>query len=173
MSNSTILPTDPKERREAKRGLWLLAGLAAAVTIGVASWTGDESAAPTSAQTSTPVSSMIGEKLPASWEPGTMHHYLEPAPVALPEPPAAPPPAPVGPATSFGTGTHVVGTDIVPGTYKANPSSTCYWARLSSTADEGDIIANHYADGPTTVTIKKGDAAFVSQRCGQWTKVSK
>lgn len=79
--------------------------------------------------------------------------------------PLAPAP-PAGPATSFGNGTHVVGEDIAPGTYKANPWGTCYWARLSSTSDEGDIIANHLADGPTTVTIKKGDAAFVSNRCG-------
>ncbi len=98
--------------------------------------------------------------------PQTVPGSVKADPVATPAPEV-----PKGPATSFGDGTHVVGTDIVAGTYKATPSSTCYWARLSSTEDEGDVIANHFAEGPTTVTIKKGDAAFVSQRCGQWTKV--
>jgi hypothetical protein len=99
---------------------------------------------------------------------------LTPATTAAPAPPAPAtpaPPAPAGPATSFGDGTFVVGTDIAAGTYKASPSKKCYWARLSSTENELDILANHYATGPTTVTIKTSDAAFVSQRCGQWTKV--
>ena len=90
-----------------------------------------------------------------------------------PSPPPTPEPTPTGPATSFDDGTYVVGTDIVAGTYKAKPSSghECYWARLSSTASESDIIANHFASGPTTVAISKSDAAFVTQRCGRWTKV--
>jgi len=78
---------------------------------------------------------------------------------------------PNAPLTSFGDGTYVVGTDIEPGTYKATPSGQCYWARLSSTADESDIIANHLASGPTTVTISNTDAAFLTNRCGAWTKV--
>lgn len=84
----------------------------------------------------------------------------------------APPPKPVGPVTSFGDGTFVVGTDIVAGTYKAAPSGECYWARVRGTSDESDIIANHLASGPATVTISASDGAFVSQRCGQWTKTN-
>jgi hypothetical protein len=84
----------------------------------------------------------------------------------------AAPPKPADPVTSFGDGTFVVGTDIVAGTYKADPSGECYWARLHGTSDESDIIANHLASGPATVTIGASDGAFVSQRCGQWTKTS-
>ncbi len=81
-------------------------------------------------------------------------------------------PTSAGPVTGFDDGTYVVGTDVEPGTYKATPSGQCYWARLRSTADESDIIANHLASGPTTVTISATDGAFLTQRCGRWTKVS-
>ena len=85
--------------------------------------------------------------------------------------PAAPA-APVGPVTTFSDGTYVVGTDIVAGTYKTAPSGECYWARIRGTSDESDIIANHLASGPTTVTISSSDGAFVSRSCGQWMKTS-
>lgn len=73
---------------------------------------------------------------------------------------------------SFGSGTHLVGTDIEPGTYRSGASDYCYWARLSGTGGSlGDIIANGNTDGPAVVTIAPGDAAFESARCGTWTKV--
>lgn len=92
--------------------------------------------------------------------------------------PTTTPPAPTttAPADTIGQGTHVVGTDIQPGTYKTTGpagSSPCYWARLSDTSGEGDaIIANDLSDGPSTVTIKKTDGAFETSRCSLWTKVS-
>lgn len=86
--------------------------------------------------------------------------------------PVAPDPVvPAGPATAFADGTFVVGSDIEPGTYKANPAGQCYWARLSSTSSESDIIANHLAGGLTTVTISASDKAFVSTDCGSWARV--
>lgn len=67
-------------------------------------------------------------------------------------------------------GTYEVGAEIQPGTYKADPSGTCYWARLSSPS-ESDIIDNHLGTGRTSVAIKASDAGFVSHDCGTWTKV--
>jgi hypothetical protein len=87
-----------------------------------------------------------------------------------PTPPAAPAPAPVA-ASSFGSGTQVVGTDIQPGTYRARDArGSCYWERLSGfggTLDE--IIANDNPPGPAVVTIAPTDAGFNSTRCGAWT----
>lgn len=42
---------------------------------------------------------------------------------------------------------------------------------MTDSVNGTDIIANHLGYGPTTVTIRKGDAAFLSNRCGQWAKV--
>lgn len=97
----------------------------------------------------------------------------EAPPTLEPTPEPTPPPTPSGPVTSFGDGTFVVGTDIVAGTYKAVPSGECYWARIHGTSDESDIIANHLASGPTTVTISSSDGEFVSRSCGQWTKTNR
>ncbi|AHH93721.1 hypothetical protein GCM10010174_23700 [Kutzneria viridogrisea] len=85
---------------------------------------------------------------------------------------------PTGPATSFGPGVHVVGTDILPGTYRtAGPTDgalpICYWAREKDTSGEfSSIIANDNAKGPTTVTIAATDGAFKTSGCQQWTKVN-
>lgn len=95
-------------------------------------------------------------------------------PSSTPSIPAAQP-APSGPVTSFGAGTYVVGTDIVPGIYKsAGPVNTalCYWARLRDTSGElSSIIANNNISGPTTVTIKSTDGAFQTSRCATWNKL--
>jgi hypothetical protein len=67
-------------------------------------------------------------------------------------------------------GTHAVGDEIKPGTYRANGSgSDCYWARLSS-FDESDIINNHVGSAHTFVTIKSSDKAFETNGCGDWTR---
>ncbi len=72
--------------------------------------------------------------------------------------------------TSFGQGTFIVGTDMVPGTYRSQGGS-CYWARLSAfTGAFSAIIANHYGSRGL-VTIKSTDKGFHSQGCGSWTKV--
>jgi hypothetical protein len=60
-----------------------------------------------------------------------------------------------------------------PGKYKTpGPDGglpLCYWARLMDTSGDSDaIITNGNAQGPTTVTISKTDAAFETQ-CA-WTK---
>jgi hypothetical protein len=67
-------------------------------------------------------------------------------------------------------GTYHVGTEIKPGTYRANGSgSECYWARLSS-SNESDIISNHVGSAHTFVTIKSSDKAFETSGCGDWTR---
>ena len=74
-------------------------------------------------------------------------------------------------AASFGNGTHLVGDDIAPGTYRAPGGDGCYWARLrgfGGTLD--DIIANGGFGANATVTIAASDAGFESSNCGTWTK---
>lgn len=74
--------------------------------------------------------------------------------------------------TTFGDGSHRVGIDIAPGTYRSTGagSGNCYWARLSNFTGQDDILANFLSPGPTTVTILASDAGFESRRCGTWTK---
>lgn len=99
----------------------------------------------------------------------------QPSPSVRPLP-SAPPTQTVTPTiTTFGDGTRLVGPDISPGTYKANPPSEgCYWERLRGFSGEGDdLIANEFRDraGPVIVTIKAGDKGFKSNDCGVWTKI--
>ena len=76
--------------------------------------------------------------------------------------------------TSFGTGTFLVGVDIVSGLYRSSPETIlpCYWERLSGlggTIDE--IIASGFSEGPTIVKIASSDYAFKSSGCTQWNLV--
>jgi hypothetical protein len=74
------------------------------------------------------------------------------------------------PSTPFQEGTFLVGTEITPGTWRANNPGDCYWARLR---DFGggvhSILAN--ANGEGVVTILPDDVGFRSTRCGTWTRV--
>ena len=108
---------------------------------------------PTEAVTSTPAPAIEGEPEPTA------------------EPALAPTPEPAGPATSFGDGTHIVGVDIQPGSYRNSDSSDgCFWERLSgfSGAFE-EIIANEFTYSHEVVTIKETDAGFSTGGCGTWT----
>lgn len=77
------------------------------------------------------------------------------------------------PDGGFGDGTHLVGDDIQPGTYRNDgETGRCYWKRLSGfggTLD--DIIANAHPEGQSFVTIDSSDAAFESKNCGTWEPV--
>lgn len=76
---------------------------------------------------------------------------------------------PPEPATTFTDGTHMVGSDIQPGTYRNEGNETCYWARLSGFGGTvEDIIANDNPRGQGFVTIGADDVAFKSQLCGTW-----
>jgi hypothetical protein len=69
---------------------------------------------------------------------------------------------------SFGNGLYKVGTDIQPGEYHAPGGGNCYWAYLGS-ADEFDIISNHFGSGPQTISISS--PFFTSDGCGTWVPV--
>ena len=95
----------------------------------------------------------------------------QPAPAPLPAPPT-------GPLTSFEDGTYRVGTaarEVSAGRYRsAGPTEgmPCYWARTKDSTGKVDaIIAQGYPDGPTTVTIKHSDRAFVTSGCARWSKI--
>ncbi len=72
------------------------------------------------------------------------------------------------PTAPFGDGDYMVGTDIAPGTWKAQDAKGCYWARVKDfTGEPADTIGN--ANGSGIVTIQKSDKGFVSSGCGSWT----
>jgi hypothetical protein len=74
--------------------------------------------------------------------------------------------------TSFGDGDFMVGTDMLPGTYRNTASTRCYWARLRGFGHTiGDIVANDNTDAQAVVTIAASDSGFESSRCGTWTKM--
>lgn len=73
--------------------------------------------------------------------------------------------------TTFEDGMYIVGTDIIPGTYKNTGVQGCYYARLSGFAGgTDDIIANDNVDAVTIVSIAASDKGFESKGCGTWTK---
>lgn len=85
-------------------------------------------------------------------------------------------PAPTLAARTFEDGEHRVGTDVVPGTYRAIkvPSAAaedfCTWERVSGFGgSETELIANSAGVGPRVATIDATDAGFVSENCGKWT----
>lgn len=78
---------------------------------------------------------------------------------------------PEPPSASFGNGTHVVGSDIEPGTYRSSRTGSCYWARLSGFSGELDDVIGNGNSSPEIVTISASDAAFETSGCGQWTLV--
>lgn len=85
-------------------------------------------------------------------------------------------PAPTLAARTFEDGEHRVGTDIVPGTYRAIkvPTSAaedfCSWERVNGFGgSEAELIANSAGVGPRVATIATSDAGFVSANCGTWT----
>jgi len=85
----------------------------------------------------------------------------------------------ISPIRTIDDGTHVVGVDIEPGTYRTTGASEdsigkmCSWSRRKDTSGEaGSVIAINIAKGPTTVTIKPSDGAFESRGCNAWTKLN-
>ncbi len=72
--------------------------------------------------------------------------------------------------TTFGSGTHRVGSGIPAGTYRTRlPAADCYWERLRGFSGSlSDVIANDFASGYHVVTIKSTDKGFSSSRCGKW-----
>jgi hypothetical protein len=83
--------------------------------------------------------------------------------------------APAQASTVITPGSHVVGSDIAPGTYIAQAKSGCYWERTRAfTGRLADLIANDFmgSGGPAVVTISATDVGFTSDAdCGTWSRV--
>jgi hypothetical protein len=66
---------------------------------------------------------------------------------------------------------YFVGREVAPGTWRATPSDSCYWARLTGFGGTIDnIIANDNVTGQVIVTLDGSEAGFQSSGCGQWTR---
>jgi 4-amino-4-deoxy-L-arabinose transferase-like glycosyltransferase len=82
--------------------------------------------------------------------------------------------APVRVRSSFGNGQWTVGRDIAPGRYVATSrSKRCYWSRISDLEAERSRESRYGDRGRLTVTITGRDDAFLTTRCGTWTKVDR
>lgn len=109
---------------------------------------------------------------------GTPAPYDTSQPTAAATSATAPPAA--GPLTSFGDGTHEVGSgpgQIPPATYVAVvPKAAfdfCMWSRLSGFSGEGkDTITFGTGNGgdKMRVTIASSDKGFETKGCGTWSK---
>lgn len=67
-------------------------------------------------------------------------------------------------------GTHVVGKEVRPGTYFAEPSGACYWERTDA---RGQIIANNFSNGARVeFTIKPTDYSVSVSGCGEWRRLN-
>jgi len=88
----------------------------------------------------------------------------------------------LAPADSFGEGTFIVGSEILPGRYRAEFQEQCSWERLGGL---GGVVENRLAmggggqwddgySGPpetaplTIVEVASTDAAFSTRGCGTW-----
>jgi hypothetical protein len=85
---------------------------------------------------------------------------------------------PAAPATSFGDGDWLVGSDIAPGTYRltektstfTGDASLCRWERAADFAhDFFDTIASDYPAGADVTVDLRPDERFTSDLCGTWT----
>ena len=70
-------------------------------------------------------------------------------------------------------GTWLVGSEIAPGRYRANPAGTCRWRRLRGFGgSDGDVIEQGEESAPFAVEIAPTDIGFgIDGVCGAWTPV--
>jgi len=72
---------------------------------------------------------------------------------------------------SFGDGTWVVGIDVGAGTWTAPGGADCIWERVSDFSGEpGSLKATGGGVDNPVVLIQDGDAGFVTDGCGPWTR---
>ena len=82
--------------------------------------------------------------------------------------------APVKIRRSFSNGQWTVGKDITPGTYQTrSTSSKCYWAKISDLVKETPSKSQYGKQGRLSVKITAKDKAFLTTRCGTWTRISR
>jgi len=142
--------------RARKVGAWILGGLVALFVI--AGISGGRDDQPT---TVTEVPAAVAGPAPA-------------APAAVEAAPAPEPAAPEG----IGDGTHIVGVDIEPGTYRsagATPGlfELCMWSTKDGPSSNSNIIdlGTANADEQQVVEIGSGVEAFESSGCDTWQRV--
>lgn len=94
-------------------------------------------------------------------------------PVRQPQPGTGPE-ATVGRKSLFANGQWTVGKDIAPGTYATKSvSRECYWAKITD-LEKGTKGESQYGDkGRLTVELTGAVEAFLTTRCGTWTKVAR
>lgn len=99
------------------------------------------------------------------------------APVSTGSPASTPPPVPGDVVSGSATTPYKVSVTIKPGTYRTdgaiNAGTRCYWQRLrdSESTGQSEVMQDHYASGPDTVTIKASDTAFTTLGCKPWRRV--
>lgn len=153
------------EREIVRRiGKWILIGFGALIVLAVVASLGsneDETASASQGADSTVSPTPAASATAAA---GTS------APEQTPDPATTEPTPSPEAEFDFEDGTHAVGDDIDPGTYRGEGGPFCYWERLSGFGGEfEDIIANGTGDYSHVVTIDDGDAGFSSEGCGGWT----
>lgn len=79
---------------------------------------------------------------------------------------------PVKVRRSFSDGQWTVGRDITPGTYRAtSKSSKCYWAKIADVDTEKAAASQYGRKGRLVAKVTSKDEAFLTTRCGTWTKL--
>lgn len=69
-----------------------------------------------------------------------------------------------------GSGLYVVGEDVEPGEYRTEGPGAlgiCYYAWMTGTSSDADIITNEVTEGSARVTLNEGDV-FDSEGCKLW-----
>ena len=78
------------------------------------------------------------------------------------------------PGQPVGDGTHVVGSDVAPGRYRARPTGDlCSWTRLSKFGglygNDTGVVGRWWVRGQSAVVdIAPTDIGFFSEGCGEW-----
>ncbi len=71
----------------------------------------------------------------------------------------------------FSDGSHLVGHEIIPGTYVSDGDGNdeCTWLRISPfTSNSGDHSGGYSSKGPQIATILESDYGFYANNCGEW-----
>lgn len=75
--------------------------------------------------------------------------------------------------TSFGDGQYTVGRNVETGTYRTTTAtSKCFWATIKNVEKETRNNSGYGKKGTITVKVAARDQAFLTDRCGTWTKIS-
>ena len=158
----------PDASRAAKKPWWKRwwgIALIAFIGIGILSSLGeDPDGTPVAGETTS-----TADEQPAATEAETPAD--EPTATSAPETVAPEPEPEPEPEPGFGDGTHAVGSDIEPGTYRSTGTSTCYWVRMRDFSGDFEAIIANGNNTPEIVSIAADDAGFETRGCGRWVPV--